>query len=287
MEKKVLFFTIETHAWRKGAGWAYKYDDEKKFFCNTLGLSEEDYLYLRQMIRIQHFMTSNPDNYSYDALCTLKKKKPNDFKRWKENMEKATGKTFTDAEYMEYYKDLYEQMGSKGDCSHMFYAMAANLNDDNYKVDNKWNNPGSSAMSWKNAEERKDIVGWLGDAVYTGDNNKTSFGNDDYIADLDADNIAHRTQNGKGGTLLNNMNEYYQDISSGDTDALRTKEFLKNNSYEDIEKSVFDRISFKDENKDGKKTLEDLKENETYKETYDFLKKLKKCQEKQNRRRYG
>ena len=64
-----------------------------------------------------------------------------------------------------------------------------NLNNDKYKVDNKWNNPGSSAMSWKNAEERKDIVDWLGDAVYAGDNNKTSFGNDDYIADLDADTL--------------------------------------------------------------------------------------------------
>jgi len=133
-------------------------------------------------------------------------------------------------------------------------------------------------LSWENAEEHKDVVGWLGDAVYTGDNNKTSFGNDDYIADLDADNIAHRTQN--GGTLLNNMNEYYQDLSAGNADTLRTEEFLKNNSYEDIETAVFDRTSFNDANEDGKKTLEDLKDNETYKGTYDFLKKLKRYQEK-------
>jgi len=133
-------------------------------------------------------------------------------------------------------------------------------------------------LSWKNAEERKDVVGWLGDAVYTGDNNKTSFGNDDYIADLDADNIAHRTQN--GGTLLNNMNEYYQDLSDGNADTLRTEEFLKNNSYEDVENAVFNRISFNDTNEDGKKTLEDLKDNETYKDTYNFLKKLKGYQEK-------
>ncbi len=33
-------------------------------------------------------------------------------------------------------------------------------------------------------------AGWLGDAVYDGDG-KTSFGMDDYMADLDADNIAH------------------------------------------------------------------------------------------------
>ena len=278
MEKKVLFFTIETNAWRKGAGWAYEYDGEEKFFLDTLVLNKEDYLYLRQMIRLQHFIASDSSNYSYNALCTLKSEDSAEFAIWKGNMEKATGKTFTDDEYMEYYKELYEQMGSKGDCSHMFYTIAANLNDDKHKVDNNWINLGASALSWKNAEERKDVVGWLGDAVYTGDNNKTSFGNDDYIADLDADNIAHRTQS--GGTLLNNMNEYYQGLSGGNADTLRTEEFLKNNSYEDVETAVFDRIFFYDANEDGKKTLEDLKDNETYKDTYNFLKKLKGYQKK-------
>ena len=148
MEKKVLFFTIETNAWRKGAGWAYEYDGEEKFFIDTLGLNKEDYLYLRQMIRLQHFMTSNPSSYSYDALCKLQKDDKNEFALWRETMEKTIGRKFEDdKEYKGYYKELYNQFKSKGDCSHMFYTISANLNDDKHKVDNNWINLGASALS--------------------------------------------------------------------------------------------------------------------------------------------
>ncbi|MDR1769868.1 MAG: DUF4280 domain-containing protein [Hungatella sp.] len=274
----VLFLKIETHAWRKGAGWAYKYDKEEKFFIESLGIKKEDYQYLRQMVRLQHFMSSDPLKYSYDALKQKHKKKTDDFNTWKSNMENATGKTFSDQEYLDYYKELYQSFGGKGDYSHMMYTIAANLNDNRHKVDNKWNNIGAKSLSWKNAEERKDVTGWLGDAVYTGDNNKISFGMDDYIADLDADNIAYRTADDTG--LLDCMEQYYSDISSGNQDELRTKEFLENNSYEDIEKAVFDRIMSEDKNHDGKKNVEDLKDNETYKGTYDFLIKLKNLRKK-------
>lgn len=158
----------------------------------------------------------------------------------------------------------------------MLYTISANLNDDKYEVENKWTNLGAPEMSWSTKEERQDITGWLGDAVYTGDNNKVSFGRDDYIADLDADNIAHRVK--EGTSLMESMNEYYQDIAKGkgNADTERAKEFLGNNPYEDVEKAIFDRISFNDADGNGKKELEDLKENETYKETYDFWEKLQK-----------
>lgn len=68
---KILFFSVETHAWRKGAGWAYKYDEEEEFFCKKLGLSEGDYKYIRQMVRLQHFMTSDPEGYNYTNLNNL------------------------------------------------------------------------------------------------------------------------------------------------------------------------------------------------------------------------
>lgn len=74
---------IETNAWRKGAGWVYKYDEAESYFCNTLGLNEDDYLYLRYMLRLQHFITSNPEDYSYDALLYLWSHDPSDFASWK------------------------------------------------------------------------------------------------------------------------------------------------------------------------------------------------------------
>ncbi|WP_124065279.1 DUF4280 domain-containing protein [Clostridium sp. E02] len=272
---KVLFAKIETDAWRKGAGWAYKYDKEEDFFCNELGIKSEDYKYLRQMIRLQHFMSSDPSNYSYDVVVQLLDEDKDEFDVWKKNMEKATGKTYTDEEYLDYYKELYQKFFGKGDYSHMLYTISANLNEDKHKVDNKWRNLGANALSWKNAEERKDITGWLGDAVYAGDNKRVSFGEDDYIADLDADNLVNRMSTGI--SLQDSMNNYYSDLSAGDTDELRTKEFLKGNSYESIEKAVFDRISVKDANNDGIKNIEDIKDSKIYKGTYDFLMKLKSC----------
>ena len=251
----------------------------QQVFCTTLGLDEKDYKYLRQMVCLQHFMTSDSKAYSYQALEALWEYDSKEFKIWRNNMEAAIGKTFADdEEYKKYYKKIYESYEGKGDFAHMLYTISANLNDDKYKVDNKWNNIGAKEMSWKNKEERQDIVGWLGDAVYKGTENKVSFGQDDYIADLDADNIAHRVKSKGGGTLLESMDAYYQDISKGTPDTKRTQEFLKNNPYEDVEKAIFDRIEFKDANNDGKKNLEDLKQDESYKETYDFLNKLKQGQ---------
>ena len=180
---------------------------------------------------------------------------------------------------MDLYVQLYTQMGSKGDFSHMMYTISANLIDKGYKVDNIWNNWGAQGMSWATKSERKDIVGWLGDAVYKGDEYKTSFGEDDYIADLDADNIAKRITKKTG--LADAVNEYYSDISKDPQgeNAGRTKEFLKNNPYEEVEAAVFERIEFNDPNGNGIKDLDDLKNNKVYEETYDFLARLKKVDE--------
>lgn len=101
-------FEIETNAWRKGAGWIYKYDEEKDYFCNNLQISEKDYLYLRYMLRLQHFMTSNPDDYSYDAMFKNKKTNYKSYLKWKQNMETAMGVELSDDEYTDKYKLLYE-----------------------------------------------------------------------------------------------------------------------------------------------------------------------------------
>lgn len=53
--------------WRAGAGYQYGYgeEEERKYFIDKLGLSQSDYKYLRQMIRLQQFMVSSPKKYSY------------------------------------------------------------------------------------------------------------------------------------------------------------------------------------------------------------------------------
>ncbi len=163
-------------------------------------------------------------------------------------------------------------------------------------VKDQWWSLGAPGMEWENAEERGDIAGWLGDAVYMGKKG-VSFGQDDYIADLDADNIVHRMHEEE--SFLDSINEYYQRMShSGRSeDEFRTIEFLKNNPYENVQESVLMRIDstlfyrVKNEQfvynaqanisdpENISYMLEKLKNNPNYKETYEFLNKLKTCLE--------
>lgn len=86
-------------------------------------------------------------------------------------------------------------------------------------------------------------MGWLGDATIPTDNGSVSFGNDDYIANLDADNIAHRVDYGSGVTAMEAFNNYYDDMNnSNDADAFRGNEFLQNNSYEDVEDVILNNL---------------------------------------------
>ncbi len=71
----------------------------------------------------------------------------------------------------------------------------------------------ANAWTVSSDENMSYLAGRLGDATITNDNGATSFGNDDYCADLDAENIYR--------LMLTNMssvdafNEYYSQIFSG------------------------------------------------------------------------
>ena len=286
----ILKMTYETGAWRKGAGWVYEcgkdsaenINIERAYFVDDLGLSEKDYRYLRGMIRLQHFMTSDPENYSYNAVENLKNndKEKEKFLAWKGNMEKIKAVILTDDEYMQIYDDLYNQFKERGDFSHMMYTIAANLIDEEHGVENRWDNIGAPNLSWESAEERQKITGWLGDAVYEGEENQVSFGKDDYIADLDADNISKRVR--RGSTLMESMNGYYQriaDKTDDEAEPYRTIEFLQNNGYSNIEADIMEIIGVADKDSNGEKDANDLANNETYRGTYEFLLKLQKYAE--------
>lgn len=164
-------------------------------------------------------------------------------------------------------------MKETGDYSHFMYTVSSNILDKGHGVKNNWTNMGARETSWSNAEERKDIVGWLGDAVYDGSENQVSFGESDYIADVDADNIAYRYDNKTSDErLIDVMKDYYEDIDEN-PDKIRTQEFVENNSYDSIESSILDIVG--DVNHDGKKDIGDLN-NPTYKETKAFLNRLKR-----------
>ena len=98
---------------------------------------------------------------------------------------------------------------------------------------------------------------------------------DDYIADLDADNIAHLVTDEK--SLVYAANEYYGALQK-EGSGFRTKKFVENNTYEAVEKNVMEKLKIEDVNGDGREDRKDLLEDEdylnTYLDTYKFLSRL-------------
>lgn len=247
------------------------------FFSDALKISDEDYNYLRYMVRMEHFICGDNTLYDYNTVVGYYNNKEDDttFSEWKGKMQEAYGREVSEEEYLEKYKLLCDSFENKGDFSHMLYTISANIIDEEHGASNDFQMTSAVNLDWSNKEERGDIAGWLGDAVYRGKiiGGETSFGNDDYISDLDADNIVHRMDN-KKEDMLTVMLNYYNDLDKGNADNIRTKEFLNNNKYENIEKKIFEKITVKDNLRDGKETMEDIKDNTAYKDTYIFLHKL-------------
>lgn len=252
--------------WKQGAGNAYEEECHQDFFVKELGLSEQEYNYLKYNIRMQHSVSSSPEVFNTTCVSNLDDEKKG---TWKDNMEKGMGlDKISDKQMQNTINDFYNRYNGKGDFSHMCYTLSGNLNNEWEGVDNRWLK--WKTEGWENAETRKDVIGWLGDATITvsGDDGP-SFGLDDYISDLDADNVSNRIDYENGVTAKEAMNDYYNEMTNaiGNND-FRGEEFLKNNSYEDIEKEILDKLDYN--------SYDELAENENYSETIDFLDKLKK-----------
>ncbi len=253
--------------WKNGAGNAYDEMQHEDFFVNQLGLSESDYNYLRYNLRIQNQLTSSPSTFNSTCVYSLT---PEKREKWRTSMAVGLGfYDLTDQQMQSRINEMYNMYNGKGDFAHMCYTLAGNLNHSWNGVDNTWNP--LTDYGWFDEKSRKDVVGWLGDATIPTDNGSVSFGNDDYIADLDADNIAHRVDYDSGVTAMEAFNNYYDDMNnSNDADAFRGNEFLQNNSYEDVEDVILNNL--------GCFTYEDLENNSNYADALRFLERLKALQ---------
>lgn len=250
--------------WKQGAGNAYGETKHENFYTNTLGLSEDDYNYLKYNLRMQHNVSSSPDSFNTTCIDELSDKKK---EKWRTNMETGLGEDgLTDKQMQSNINEMYNMYNGKGDFTHMCYTLSGNLNDDWGGVDNKWRS--KHVEGWGSSDTRKDIIGWLGDATITvGDDKGPSFGVDDYISDLDADNIYNRIDYSNGITAMDAMNNYYNEMSdSNNYNEFRGNEFLQNNPYEDVEKAILNKL--------GYDSYEELKQNDSYSDTVDFLDEL-------------
>ena len=113
-------------------------------------------------------------------------------------------------------------------------------------------------------EEVSYRAGWLGDAITVVDSGTTSMGNDDYCADLDAENIFRIIIQGK--TTIEAIEEYYSSFSST---VNRATTFLGHISYETVRDKVFNHLYLTGYNENN---LANMKEE--YPDTYNFLKSL-------------
>ena len=173
------------------------------------------------------------------------------------DIRKAYGEGLTEKEAKNIWEKNYKAMSGKGDYAHYNITTAA-LN-----VESDYTDLGRWAAKWYikgDEDDLRDMSGWLGDATL-GD--VPSFKNDDYISDLDAENVTSIMKK-EGIRYEEAVEKYHRMLNSGET---RASLFLKDNSYKEVEQEILKRTK--------KKNLKDLKKDKDYQDTYNFLMSLK------------
>lgn len=183
------------------------------------------------------------------------------------------------------------------DFTHMQYSLAARLAYTLNK-DESWSNFGAGLYTGNYGiytdEEISYLAGWLGDAVLTNiyGVGTTSFGSDDYMSDLDAENIYRIII--QGNTSIDAINTYYSQLSASNTRADIFLQHLPFNTvkgkifYELIDAQLYSFMSNASNQGDIVMTQyylnlindeqyhwDTIKSN--YPDTYDFLKSLNDC----------
>lgn len=231
--------------WLGVAGPNIAHYTHKETMLIEFGFSEEDYWYLTYMVQLQNKFSS------LRKKLNLKNSKKTQI--YKQEMELGLGKSLTTDEFEKVWKLYSERMMYTGDYAHSQITTASILNPRAGGVVH-WM---AMRVSDTDAEGLKDMAGWLGDATL---GTPPSFGNDDYIADLDAENITS-VMNKKGIGYEAAVSEYQKQIRGGKT---RADLFLEDNNYDEVKAEVLRRT--------GKKNMKQLKKD--CPESYNFLKSL-------------
>ena len=138
---------------------------------------------------------------------------------------------YTTSQYNIIKNAVTQQHGdtSTPDFSHMQYALAARLTY--YLVETgEW----SHKIDIITNETLSYMGGWVGDATLKENDGTTSMANDDYCADLDAENVYRLIIN--GNTSVTAMNSYYSNLTSSRT---RADVFLQYIGYSTVKEKVF------------------------------------------------
>lgn len=232
--------------WGQTAGELTKYfnnDETLEDIFITLGLSTSEYKDLYVQIYLQHIICSSETTSINNSNLSI-------YSWLKKDIEKILGHNISNNEFMNLWNDNYSNMSNSGDYAHQAITTATIL-------DNSMNL--TSVIYGQNKTDK--LAGWLGDATIKGENGLVSFGNDDYMADLDAANIAYLMKSNNWDCQKASAN-YYNKLAGGNT---RADIFLKFNTVGNVQKEILTELNIN--------SLDELKRLQP--DAYNFIISLK------------
>jgi len=205
----------------------------KAYITSELGLSGEDYEYLKYKVRIQNYLVGRDANSTkYDVLGYLDNKKYPD--GYRTNMSTAYSRAIQEPEFIRIWNQQCDEMCGMTDFAHQQITTATIFATEVSKQ-------GTIVTIYFgfNDRKRERMAGWLGDATIKNKETKQpSFGNDDYMADLDAENIAHMVRH-ENYSFIEAVQVYYGERLLEDN---RAEQFLKYNSLSEVKESIFEEL---------------------------------------------
>lgn len=167
----------------------------------------------------------------------------------------TTTLNFTEKEYNQLKEDITKNHESEltPDFAHMQISLSARLA---YILDKDL--PASNAYTGMSDEDVSYLAGWLGDAALT-PTGTTVMKDDDYCADLDAENVYRCIIQGRKS--INALNIYYSELSHKGN---RANKFISYISLDTVKEKTFNKLKTDDLNIISSK----------YPDTYNFLKSL-------------
>ena len=230
---------------------------EEQLFTKVIGLSQQEYKLLRYKVRVQNQILGQPEEMTLAQILS----EPNRLFSYKSSMEDALGKKLSDKEFIVLWSNQYEAMSVASDYAHYNITKAAIFASDyppSFWDFIEWiKRKAANSYTGGSDATREDMAGWLGDATIRTNNGKVAFSPDDYMADLDADNVMNimKTQN-----ISHSEAEaiYFKRLENGET---RAEIFLSHTSLDFVISEVLSRLNIN--------SLEELKTIEP--EAYAFI----------------
>ena len=219
---------------KKGASNKKHSKTLKEYMMSDLGLSSGDYEYLQYKVRIQNVLAGEDgeDRKFVDGIDAGGET----YTKWQfDNMKIGLGGKLDESTFIAIWNQQCDDMCGKADFAHQQITTSSifvtEINKNGLLVNAYLGGVG----------KREQMAGWPGDAtIYGKQGEPASFGNDDYMADLDAENIGDMVRN-EGFTYIEAVEDYY---GSCLLKRNRAKIFLEKNDFKEIKRAIYDRTVF-------------------------------------------